>query len=213
MQDEYKNQNQNINNDIQQNNNNTNQNNIEEKRQYTPKDFNNIPPKERNYERINSKENNQIMKNDLIENNYQKTPPNYNDNRSIPPRDINYQQNYGNYRRTPYGNNDYRRMTPSVHNYKYNRNEDYNQMPPDHYSEPGRYQDNRNDFNRQYNYMGNKTPNNCEDYKNQDYNNQKMMYNDYHPLSNDGRYNERNSPYQRPDYYENNRPRTMDNFK
>jgi hypothetical protein len=58
-------------------------------------------------------------------------------------------------------------MTPSVHNYKYNRNEDYNQMPPDHYSEPGRYQDNRNDFNRQYNYMGNKTPNNYEDYKNQ----------------------------------------------
>ena len=213
MQDEYKNQNQNINNDIQQNNNNTNQNNIEEKRQYTPKDFNNIPPKERNYERINSKENNQIMKNDLIENNYQKTPPNYNDNRSIPPRDINYQQNYGNYRRKPYGDNDYRRMTPSVHNYKYNRNEDYNQMPPDHYSEPGRYQDNRNDFNRQYNYMGNKTPNNYEDYKNQDNNNQKMMYNDYHPLSNDGRYNERNSPYQRPDYYENNRPRTMDNFK
>ena len=27
------------------------------------------------------------------------------------------------------------------------------------------------------------------------------------------RYNERNSPYQKPYYYENNRPRTMDNFK
>ena len=201
MQDEYKNKNSN--NDIQQNNNNINQNNIEENRQYTPKEnFHNIPPKERNYERINSKEDNQI-----------KTPPNYNDNRSIPPRDINYQQNYGNYRRTPYENNDYRRMTPSAHNYNYNRNEEYNQMPPDHYSEPGRYQDMRNDFNRQYNYMGNKTPNNYEDYKNQDFNNNKMMYNDYHPLSNDGRYNERNSPYQRPDYYENNRPRTMDNFK
>ena len=201
MQDEYKNKNSN--NDVQQNNNNINQNNIEENRQYTPKEnFHNIPPKERNYERINSKEDNQI-----------KTPPNYNDNRSIPPRDINYQQNYGNYRRTPYENNDYRRMTPSAHNYNYNRNEEYNQIPPDHYSEPGRYQDMRNDFNRQYNYMGNKTPNNYEDYKNQDFNNNKMMYNDYHPLSNDGRYNERNSPYQRPDYYENNRPRTMDNFK
>ena len=90
-------------------------------------------------------------------------------------------------------------MTPSTHNYNYNRNEEYNQIPPDHYSEPGRYHDMRNDFNRQYNYNGNKTPNNYEDYKNQDFNN--------HPLSNDGR-----SPYQRPDYYENNRPRTMDNY-
>ena len=212
MQDEYKNQN---NKNEMPTNNNINQNQIDiDNRQYTPKEnFNNIPPKERNYDRINSKENNQIMKNDIIENNYQKTPPNYNDNRPIPPRDLNYQKNYGNYRRTPYGNNNYRKMTPSTHNYNYNRNEEYNQIPPDHYSEPGRYQDMRNDFNRQYNYMGNKTPNNYEDYKNQDYNNQKMMNNDYHPLSSDGRYNERSSPYQRPDYYENNRPRTMDNFK
>ena len=212
MQDEYKNQNNK--NEIPTNNN-INQNQIDiDNRQYTPKEnFNNIVPKERNYERINSKENNQIMKNDIIENNYQKTPPNYNDNRPIPPRDLNYQKNYSNYRRTPYGDNNYRKMTPSTHNYNYNRNEEYNQIPPEHYSEPGRYQDMRNDFNRQYNYMGNKTPNNYEDYKNQDYNNQKMMNNDYHPLSSDGRYNERSSPYQRPDYYENNRPRTMDNFK
>ena len=212
MQDEYKNQN---NKNEMPTNNNINQNQIDiDNRQYTPKEnFNNIPPKERNYDRINSKENNQIMKNDIIENNYQKTPPNYNDNRPIPPRDLNYQKNYGNYRRTPYGDNNYRKMIPSTHNYNYNRNEEYNQIPPDHYSEPGRYQDMRNDFNRQYNYMGNKTPNNYEDYKNQDYNNQKMMNNDYHPLSSDGRYNERSSPYQRPDYYENNRPRTMDNFK
>ena len=212
MQDEYKNQN---NKNEMPTNNNINQNQIDiDNRQYTPKEnFNNIPPKERNYDRINSKENNQIMKNDIIENNYQKTPPNYNDNRPIPPRDLNYQKNYGNYRRTPYGDNNYRKMAPSTHNYNYNRNEEYNQIPPDHYSEPGRYQDMRNDFNRQYNYMGNKTPNNYEDYKNQDYNNQKMMNNDYHPLSSDGRYNERSSPYQRPDYYENNRPRTMDNFK
>ena len=212
MQDEYKNQN---NKNEMPTNNNINQNQIDiDNRQYTPKEnFNNIPPKERNYDRINSKENNQIMKNDIIENNYQKTPPNYNDNRPIPPRDLNYQKNYGNYRRTPYGDNNYRKMTPSTHNYNYNRNEEYNQIPPDHYSEPGRYQDMRNDFNRQYNYMGNKTPNNYEDYKNQDYNNPKMMNNDYHPLSSDGRYNERSSPYQRPDYYENNRPRTMDNFK
>ena len=212
MQDDYKNQH---NKNEMPTNNNINQNQIDiDNRQYTPKEnFNNIPPKERNYDRINSKENNQIMKNDIIENNYQKTPPNYNDNRPIPPRDLNYQKNYGNYRRTPYGDNNYRKMTPSTHNYNYNRNEEYNQIPPDHYSEPGRYQDMRNDFNRQYNYMGNKTPNNYEDYKNQDYNNQKMMNNDYHPLSSDGRYNERSSPYQRPDYYENNRPRTMDNFK
>ena len=212
MQDEYKNQN---NKNEMPTNNNINQNQIDiDNRQYTPKEnFNNIPPKERNYDRINSKENNQIMKNDIIENNYQKTPPNYNDNRPIPPRDLNYQKNYGNYRRTPYGDNNYRKMTPSMHNYNYNRNEEYNQIPPDHYSEPGRYQDMRNDFNRQYNYMGNKAPNNYEDYKNQDYNNQKMMNNDYHPLSSDGKYNERSSPYQRPDYYENNRPRTMDNFK
>ena len=191
MKDEIKNQN---------NINEMPQNNEMDNRKYTPKEnFNNIPPKERNYERINSNENNQIMKNEIIENNYQKTPPNYNENRPIPSRDNNFQKDYGNYRRTPYGENNYRRMTPSTHNYNYNRNEEYNQIPPDHYSEPGRYHDMRNDFNRQYNYMGNKTPNNYEDYKNQDFNN--------HPLSNDGR-----SPYQRPDYYENNRPRTMDNY-
>ena len=69
----------------------------------------------------------------------------------------------------------------------------------------------RNNFERQYNYM-NKEQNNFEDYKNQDYNynNGKMPNNDYHPMSNDGRYNyEIRSPYQRPDYYEINRPKTM----
>ena len=100
-------------------------------------------------------------------------------------------------------------MTPSNHGYNYDRNEEYNQIPPDHYSEPGRYQNMRNDFDRQYNYMGNKTPNNYEDYKNQDYYNEKIPNSDYHPLSHDGNYNNRGSPYQRPDYYENNRPRNM----
>ena len=175
MQEQYKN-NQ-INNEIPQDN-------IEENKQiYTPKNdnFNNIPPKERNYERINQ--------NEMNDNNYQRMSPN---------------NNYEN-------RNYYRKMTPSNHGYNYNNREEYNQIPPDHYSEPGKYPNYRNDFDRQLNYMGNRTPNNYEDYKNQDYNNQKMLNDDYHPLSNDGRYNERGSPYQRPDYYENNRPRTMGN--
>ena len=184
MQEQY-NSNQ-INNEIPQDN-------VEDNRQiYTPKNdnFNNIPPKERNYERLNQ--------NEINDNNYQRMSPNNNyDNR--------------NYRKTPYDENNFRKMTPSNHGYNYNNREEHNQIPPDHYSEPGRYPNYRNDFDRQFNYMGNRTPNNYEDYKNQDYNNQKMTNNDYHPLSNDGRYNDRGSPYQRPDYYENNRPRTMDN--
>ena len=175
MQEQYKN-NQ-INNEIPQDN-------IEENKQiYTPKNdnFNNIPPKKRNYERINQ--------NEINDNNYQRMSPN---------------NNYEN-------KNYYRKMTPSNHGYNYNNREEYNQIPPDHYSEPGRYPNYRNDFDRQFNYIGNRTPNNYEDYKNQDYNNQKTPNDDYHPLSNDGRCNERGSPYQRPDYYENNRPRTMGN--
>ena len=175
MQEQY--ENNQINNEIPQDN-------IEENKQiYTPKNdnFNNIPPKKRNYERINQ--------NEINDNNYQRMSPN---------------NNYEN-------KNYYRKMTPSNHGYNYNNREEYNQIPPDHYSEPGRYPNYRNDFDRQFNYIGNRTPNNYEDYKNQDYNNQKTPNDDYHPLSNDGRYNERGSPYQRPDYYENNRPRTMGN--
>ena len=37
--------------------------------------------------------------------------------------------------------------------------------------------------------MGNKTLNNYEDYKNQDYNNEKIQKNDYHPLSRNGKKN------------------------
>ena len=175
MQEQY--ENNQINNEIPQDN-------IEDNKQiYTPKNenFNNIPPKERNYERINQ--------NEINDNKYQRMSPN---------------NNYEN-------RNYYRKMTPSNHGYNYNKREEYNQIPPDHYSEPGRYPNYRNDFDRQLNYMGNRTPNNYEDYKNQDYNNQKTPNDDYHPLSNDGRYNDRGSPYQRPDYYENNRPRTMGN--
>ncbi len=210
MQDQYNNQ---INEEIPQNDNygNANQNQINmDNRQYTPKEnFNNIPPKERNYERMIPNDKRPIMQNEIIDNNnYQRMPPNDYDNRPIPRQDINYQNDDRNYQRSPYYDNNYRKMTPSNHGY--NRNDEYNQIPPDHYSEPGRYQNMRNDFDRQYNYMGNRTPNNYEDYKNQDYNNEKMNNNDYHPLSNDGRYNDMRSPYQRPDYYENNRNRPTD---
>ena len=210
MQDQYNNQ---INEEIPQNDNygNANQNQINmDNRQYTPKEnFNNIPPKERNYERMIPNDKRPIMQNEIIDNNnYQRMPPNDYDNRPIPRQDINYQNDDRNYQRSPYYDNNYRKMTPSNHGF--NRNDEYNQIPPDHYSEPGRYQNMRNDFDRQYNYMGNRTPNNYEDYKNQDYNNEKMNNNDYHPLSNDGRYNDMRSPYQRPDYYENNRNRPTD---
>ena len=199
MQEQYNNQ---INEEIPKNENIINQNQINmENRQYTPKNdnFNNIPPKERNYDRINPNDFKPKIQNEINDNNY---------NRPLPPRNNNYQNNNRDYRKSPYEDN-YRRMTPSNHGYNYDRNEEYNQIPPDHYSEPGRYQNMRNDFDRQYNYMGNKTPNNYEDYKNQDYYNEKIPNSDYHPLSHDGNYNNRGSPYQRPDYYENNRPRNM----
>ena len=199
MQEQYNNQ---INEEIPKNENIINQNQINmENRQYTPKNdnFNNIPPKERNYDRINPNDFKPKIQNEINDNNY---------NRPLPPRNNNYPNNNRDYRKSPYEDN-YRRMTPSNHGYNYDRNEEYNQIPPDHYSEPGRYQNMRNDFDRQYNYMGNKTPNNYEDYKNQDYYNEKIPNSDYHPLSHDGNYNNRGSPYQRPDYYENNRPRNM----
>ena len=199
MQEQYNNK---INEEIPKNENIINQNQINmENRQYTPKNdnFNNIPPKERNYDRINPNDFKPKIQNEINDNNY---------NRPLPPRNNNYQNNNRDYRKSPYEDN-YRRMTPSNHGYNYDRNEEYNQIPPDHYSEPGRYQNMRNDFDRQYNYMGNKTPNNYEDYKNQDYYNEKIPNSDYHPLSHDGNYNNRGSPYQRPDYYENNRPRNM----
>ena len=199
MQEQYNNQ---INEEIPKNENIINQNQINmENRQYTPKNdnFNNIQPKERNYDRINPNDFKPKIQNEINDNNY---------NRPLPPRNNNYQNNNRDYRKSPYEDN-YRRMTPSNHGYNYDRNEEYNQIPPDHYSEPGRYQNMRNDFDRQYNYMGNKTPNNYEDYKNQDYYNEKIPNSDYHPLSHDGNYNNRGSPYQRPDYYENNRPRNM----
>ena len=199
MQEQYNNQ---INEEIPKNENIINQNQINmENRQYTPKNdnFNNIPPKERNYDRINPNDFKPKIQNEINDNNY---------NRPLPPRNNNYQNNNRDYRKSPYEDN-YRRMTPSNHGYNYDRNEEYNQIPPDHYSEPGRYQNMRNDFDRQYNYMGNKTPNNYEDYKNQDKKKKKIPNSDYHPLSHDGNYNNRGSPYQRPDYYENNRPRNM----
>ena len=199
MQEQYNNQ---INEEIPKNENIINQNQINmENRQYTPKNdnFNNIQPKERNYDRINPNYFKPKIQNEINDNNY---------NRPLPPRNNNYQNNNRDYRKSPYEDN-YRRMTPSNHGYNYDRNEEYNQIPPDHYSEPGRYQNMRNDFDRQYNYMCNKTPNNYEDYKNQDYYNEKIPNSDYHPLSHDGNYNNRGSPYQRPDYYENNRPRNM----
>ena len=180
MQEQYDNNNYQINEEIPQNNIN---NNIEQNQ-------NQINMDNRQYTRINQ--------NEINNNNY--------DNRPMQPQYQNYQNDNRNYPRSPYDENNFRRMTPSNHGY--NRNDEYNQIPPDHYSEPGRYPPMRNDFERQYNYAGNRTPNNYEDYKNQDYNMGKMPNNDYHPLSQDGRYIDMKSPYQRPDYYENNRSRS-----
>ena len=158
-------------------------------RQFTPKEnFNNIQPKERDYERINPRDNRTMMQNEIVDNNYQRMPPNNYDNRPLPRQDINYQNDNRNYPRSPYYENNYRRMTPSNHGY--NRNDEYNQIPPDHYSEPDkRYQNIQHDFDRQYNYIDNRDQNN---------------YN-----QRDGDYNGNRDPYARPDYYANNRPRTM----
>ena len=126
MQEQYNNQ---INEEIPKNENIINQNQINmENRQYTPKNdnFNNIPPKERNYDRINPNDFKPKIQNEINDNNY---------NRPLPPRNNNYQNNNRDYRKSPYEDN-YRRMTPSNHGYNYDRNEEYNQIPPDHYSEP-----------------------------------------------------------------------------
>ena len=91
-------------------------------------------------------------------------------------------------------------------------------MIPDHYSEQDkhdiRFQPSQHDFERQYNYISNQEQNNYEDYKNQEYNNGKQTPNDFYPTSQnynqrDGNYNRNRDPYERPDYYANNRPRTM----
>ena len=94
---------------------------------------------------------------------------NNNNNRPLPSRNNNYQNDNRDYSKTPYEENNYSTMTPINHGYNYNRNEEYNKLPSDYYSEPGKYQNMWNYFGRQNNYMGNKTLNNYEDYKNQDY--------------------------------------------
>ena len=105
-------------------------------------------------------------------------------------------------------------MTPNNHGYNQNQqNEEYQQMVPDHYSEQDRYdrryQNIQHDFDRQYNYVGNQGQN-YEDYKNQEFYNEKQVPNDYYaqPQRNEN-YNGNRDPYARPDYYANNRPRTM----
>ena len=177
-------------------------------------------PKEKEYQRETPHNNNYNDNLPQNENDYQRISPqkkNYNDN--IPPNPKEYermspQNNYENipenrgYRRTPYSENNYRRRTPS--NYGYNQIQQ-NENIPDHYSEQDKYdrrfQNNQNDFNRQY-------QNNYEDYKNQEYNNRKQIPNDYYPTpqnfnQRDDNYNGNRDPYARPDYYANNRQRTM----
>ena len=107
-------------------------------------------------------------------------------------------------------------MTPSNHGFnQIQQNEEYQQIIPDHYSEQDRYerkfQTMNHDFDRQYNYMGNKEQNNYEDFKNQEYYNEKQREKDYHEnyIQRDKRNNVIRDPYARPDYYANNRPRTM----
>ena len=148
---------------------------------------NNLPPNDQEYKRMTP---NNMPPND----NYQRNTPNNNYN-NIPLND-NYQRNTPNnnydnipdnreYNRAPYNENNYRKMTPS--NYGYNQPQ--NDIP-DHYSEPDkRYQNIQHDFDRQYNYIDNRDQNN---------------YN-----QRDGDYNGNRDPYARPDYYANNKPRTM----
>ena len=184
---------------------------------------NNIPPNE-NYQR--GTPNNNRPPNDDYQRmtphggmmppneNYQKRTPinNYN---NMPPNN-NYDNYVDNreYGRTPYNDNNYRKMTPSNHGY--NRMPLNEEMMPDHYSEQQdrRYQNMRHDFDRQYNYIGNQGQNNYEDYKNEEYYNRKQSPNEYYPKSEnynprDRDYYSNRDPYERPDYYENNRPRTM----
>ena len=189
--------------------NNNNYNNIPQNDNYqrnTPQNYNNMPTND-NYQRMTPQSNH-----------YDNIPPNENYRRQTP-QNNNYEniQDNREYRRTPYSENNYynyKRMTPNNHGYNQNQqNEEYQQMVPDHYSEQDRYdrryQNIQHDFDRQYNYVGNQGQN-YEDYKNQEFYNEKQVPNDYYsqPQRNEN-YNGNRDPYARPDYYANNRPRTM----
>ena len=158
--------------------------------------YNNIPPND-DYQRMTPQNNN-----------YNDIPPN-NNNQKMTPQNNNI--------RTSYSENNYRRMTPSNHGFnQMQQNEEYQQIIPDHYSEQDkhdrRFQTMNNDFDRQYNYMGNQEQNNYEDFKNQEYYSGKQGENDYYSqnyIQRDERNNLIRDPYARPDYYANNRPRTM----
>ena len=205
----------------------TPQSNMNDYKRMTPQ---NIPPKD--YQRSIPQNNvppNDYQKNtsqnNIPPNDYQRMTPQNN----MPPNDyqrMTPQNNYDNVqderqkRRTPYSENNYRRMTPSNHGYnQMQQDERYNQMVPDHYSEQDKYErryqyqnpNMNHDFDRQYNYMGNQEVNNYEDYKNQDYYNGKQGYpssQNYNPR--DEGYNENRDPYARPDYYANNKQRSME---
>ena len=191
--------------------------------------YNNILPNE-NYQRMTPQNN---YKDLLPNDNYQRMTPqnNYKDN--IPPNENylspsneNYQRitPYNNnenipdmreYRKTPYSENNYRRKNPSDCGFsQIQRNEMINN---DHYSEQDKYdrrfQTFQQDFDRQYNYIGNQEKKNYEDYKNQEYNNGIQTSNNYYPSSQNfnqknGNLNANRDVYARPDYYANNRPRT-----
>ena len=175
--------------------------------------YNNMPPND-NYQQMPYNDNNynNMPQNDT----YQRMTPNnmppnmaQNDNnyeRNTPNNNYNNIQDNRNYRRTPRSENNYGngRMTPS--NQGYNQVPPNEQMIPDHYSEQDkRFNNNRTDFDRQYNYIGYPEQNNYEDYKNQDYNNGKQTPNNYYPQRDEG-FNRNRDPYARPDYYANNRP-------
>ena len=157
--------------------------------------FNNIPPND-NYQRMSPNNNN-------YNNNSPNITPNQNNyDRRTPNNNFNNVQDNRDYRRTPQNENNYRGMTPS--NNGYNQLQPNEQMIPDHYSEQNRgFQNNRHDFDRQYNYIGDQ--NNFNDNNNQ-------AQNDYYPNSQnfnqrDDGFNRNRDPYARPDYYANNRPK------
>ena len=166
-------------------------------RQMSPQNdnFNNIPPND-NYQRMSPNNNN-------FNNNSPNITPNQNNyDRRTPNNNFNNVQDNRDYRSTPQNENNYRRMTPS--NNGYNQLQPNEQMIPDHYSEQNRgFQNNRHDFDRQYNYIGDQ--NNFNDNNNQ-------AQNDYYPNSQnfnqrDDGFNRNRDPYARPDYYANNRPK------
>ena len=190
--------------------------------------YNGIPPNEKEYQRMTPNNNYPQKERMTPQNNYNNIPPNEDYQRMTPQNNYNnfppnedYQRMapQNNNIRTPYSENNYRRMTPSNHGFnQMKQNEEYQQIAPDHYSEQDRhdrrFETMNHDFDRQYNYMGNQEQNNYEDYKNQEYYNEKQGTNDYYPSSQnyiqrDERNNLNRDPYARPDYYANNRPRTM----